>query len=365
MRHPPENCPASRTQLRTGPPDRLGFRRVHTRRSAVSSNHWESLLGHLDSDHRRALEGRPIIPIDLNDIAATRRARQALAETMPAQPEVTGVTETDHHIPGRPNDPDVRVRVYRPEEPKPGMPALYWIHGGGMVMGDIEGSDHACRQVVKAIGGVVVSVDYRLAPETPFPGPIEDCYAGLVWLMSQAPELGVDPGRVAIGGGSAGGGLAASLAHLIRDRGEHQVAYQWLIYPMLDDRNDTPSSHRITDPRVWCRASNEAGWRALLGERAGTDDVSPHAAAARGTELAGLPPAFVSVGEFDLFLDEDISYAQRLLAAGVATELHVYPGAFPGSDRMGPDAPISRRQVSDRMAALKAALGVMPDPGIR
>lgn len=314
------------------------------------------LLDRLDGAHRQALESRPIIPIDLENIAEVRRARRRLAETtMNDQPAVHGVDSREVMVRGRDGDPDVRLRLYRPTFSDGPMGALYWIHGGGMIMGDLDSSDLACRAIARDAACVVVAVDYRLAPETPHPGPIEDCYAGLAWLFGSADDLGVHSGRIAIGGASTGGGLAASLAHLVRDRGEFEVVYQWLIYPMLDDRNVTPSSRRITDPRVWCRDYNLVGWKALLGPAAGGDDVSPYAAAARATDLSGLPPAFIAVGEFDLFLDEDIAYAQRLLAAGVPTELHVYPGAFHGSDRLV-DAPISRRQVADRMAALRAVI---------
>ena len=205
---------------------------------------------------------------------------------------------------------------------------------------------------------VVVSVDYRVAPEHPFPVPLDDCYAGLVWLAQSADALGVDPARIAIGGSSAGAGLAAGLTLLARDRGEVLVCYQHLIYPMLDDRNVTPSSHAITDPRVWNRTSNLAGWNAYLAGRAGSDDVSPYAAPARAANLAGLPPAYIAVGTLDLFMDEDIEYARQLAAAGVRVELHVYPGVFHASPTYIADAAVSRRWTADQQAAIARALGV-------
>jgi len=186
--------------------------------------------------------------------------------------------------------------------------------------------------------------------------PVEDCYAGLKWLFAHADELGVDPSRIAIGGASGGGGLAAGLALLARDRAEVRVAFQLLIYPMIDDRNVTPASYAITDPRMWHRESNRLGWKAYLGREGGGADVSPYAAAARATDLTNLPPAYIPVGALDLFVDENIEYAQRLVQAGVPTELHVYPGAFHGFDLFAPSARVSKQFKGDRDDALKRAL---------
>jgi len=224
------------------------------------------------------------------------------------------------------------------------------------VMGDIEQDDRLMKQLVKRISCVAVSVDYRLAPEHPFPAPVEDCYAGLKWLFGHAEELGVDRSRIAIGGASGGGGLCAGLALLARDRGEVCPAFQLLIYPMIDDRNVTPASYAITDPRMWNRESNRLGWKAYLGRDGGGADVSPYAAAARATDLTKLPPAFIPVGALDLFVDENIEYAQRLIQAGVPTELHVYPGAFHGFDVFAPSATVSKQFKADRDNALKRAL---------
>jgi acetyl esterase/lipase len=250
----------------------------------------------------------------------------------------------------------VLIRIYRPNEQPHTLPALYWIHGGGYVMGDIEQDDRLMKQLVNRIGCVAVSVNYRLAPEHPFPAPVEDCYAGLKWLFAHASELGVDPSRIAIGGASGGGGLAAGLALLVRDRGEMRVAFQLLIYPMIDDRNVTPASHAITDSRMWNREANRLGWRAYLGRDGGGADVSPYAAASRATDLTNLPPAYIPVGALDLFVDENIEYAQRLIQAGVPTELHVYPGAFHGFDLFAPSAKVSKQFKADRDSALKRAL---------
>src|SRR5581483_950120 len=168
----------------------------------------------------------------------------------------------------------------------------------------------------------------------PHPAPVEDCYAGLVWTVQHAGELGIDPARLVIGGASAGGGLAAATALLSRDRGGPRALLQLLVYPMLDDRNTTRSSHEIVDVGIWDRATNVGGWRALLGEAAGGDTVSHYAAPARASDLSNLPPAVIYVGTADLFRDEDIDYAQRLIHAGVPAELHVYPGAYHGFEGM-------------------------------
>jgi acetyl esterase/lipase len=315
-------------------------------------------MDQLDPELRAVIEAMPTHgAVDLNNIPAARAKMRKLITAMQAPlPPVENVTSQDHAVPGRQGDPDVQVRVYQPTERPPLLPALLWIHGGGYVMGDIEQDDRLMRQMVKRIGCVAVSVDYRLPPEHPFPAPVEDCYAGLQWLFAQAGDLGVNPTRIAIGGASAGGGLAAGLALLARDRGEVPVAFQLLIYPMIDDRNVTPASHAITDPRVWHRESNRLGWKAYLGREGGGEGVSPYAAATRATDLRRLPPAYIPVGALDLFIDENIEYAQRLIQAGVPTELHVYPGAFHGFDMLAPSATVSKQFKAERDQALTRAL---------
>ena len=317
-----------------------------------------NFVDQLDPELRVVLEKLPTDrPLDLNKIPAARANMKKMMTAMLASlPAVEGVTSQDEFVPGSQGDPAVRVRVYRPNDRPGELPALLWIHGGGYVMGDIEQDDRLMKQMVKRIDCVTVSVDYRLAPEHPFPAPVEDCYAGLKWLFAHAGELGVKPSRIAIGGASGGGGLAAGLALLARDRGEVPVAFQLLIYPMIDDRNVTPASYAITDPRMWNRESNRLGWKAYLGRDGGGADVSPYAAAARATDLRNLPPAYIPVGALDLFVDENIEYAQRLIEAGVPTELHVYPGAFHGFDLFAPSAGVSKQFKADRDSALKRAL---------
>jgi acetyl esterase/lipase len=317
-----------------------------------------NFIEQLDPELRAAVEKMPTDrPLDLSKIPAARvKMKKMVTALLESLPPVEGVGSKDEFAPSANGDPAVRVRVYRPNEQPSKLPALYWIHGGGYVMGDIEQDDRLMKQLVKRVGCVAVSVDYRLAPEHPFPAPVEDCYAGLKWLFSHAGELGVEPSRIAIGGASGGGGLCAGLALMARDRAEVQVAFQLLIYPMIDDRNVTPASYAITDPRMWNRESNRLGWKAYLGRDGGGADVSPYAAASRATDLSKLPPAYIPVGALDLFVDENIEYAQRLIQAGVPTELHVYPGAFHGFDLFAPSATVSKQFKADRDSALKRAL---------
>ena len=317
-----------------------------------------NFIDQLDPELRGMVERLPTDrTLNLNEISKARvKMKKMVTELLAAMPPVEGVTSQDHSAPGSQGGPAVRVRVYRSNDQQNKLPALYWIHGGGYVMGDIDYDDRLMMQMVKRIGCVAASVDYRLAPEHPFPTPVEDCYTGLKWLFTHADELGVEPSRIAIGGPSGGGGLTAGLGLMVRDRKEVPVVYQLLIYPMIDDRNATPASYAITDPRVWNRESNRLGWKAYLGRDGGGAGVSPYAAAARATDLTNLPPTYISVGALDLFVDENIEYAQRLIQAGVPTELHVYPGAFHGFDLFAPSARVSKQFKADRDNALKRAL---------
>jgi acetyl esterase/lipase len=225
------------------------------------------------------------------------------------------------------------------------LPCVYWIHGGGYVAGSNLGDDLRFDRWCPTLGCVGVSVEYRLAPEHPYPAPLDDCYAGLAWVVAHADELGVDASRVGIGGNSAGGGLAAGLALLARDRGELAINFQLLIYPMIDDRQVTHSSG-WTDP-IWPPSANTYGWTAYLGDRKGGPDVEPYAAATRATDLGGLPPTLIAVGAIDGFSDEDIDYAVRLRHAGVPVDLHVYAGAPHGFDGLAVDSAVAARATRD------------------
>lgn len=262
------------------------------------------------------------------------------------------VTMTERHVPGYHGDPDVRILHYEPASRVAPTAALVWMHGGGFVLGQAELNDLLCRQIVDATGASVVSVDYRLAPETRAPGLLHDCYAALQWVHGNADDLEIDTRRIAVGGLSAGGGLAASLSILARDLDEIPISFQLLVYPMLDDRTGTTTA---PDPYVgefvWTPSDNRFGWTAHLGCEPG-GDVPATSAAARVASVEGLPPAFIAVGSLDLFLHEDVDYAIRLLRAGIPTELHVYPGAIHAFDQM-PIARVSQAHLSNLLEALR------------
>lgn len=284
-----------------------------------------------------------------SETLAAARARQIAPEVQLSD----DVERSDHVVQV---DPEVVIRVHRPKSGTGPLPCVYSIHGGGYVMGSRATDDPRLDRWCTRLGCVGVSVEYRLAPETPFPGPLEDCYAGLRWVHEHAADLGVDPDRVAVSGASAGGGLAAALALLARDRAELPVACQLLIYPMVDDRRTSVSSG--WEVPVWDPASNRFGWQCYLGSLFGGDDVPYHAAPSRCEDLAGLPPAYVCVGTLDGFVDEDIDYAVRLNHAGVRTELHVYAGAPHGFDTMLPGTTIARRCRREATDWLARQLGV-------
>lgn len=257
----------------------------------------------------------------LDDVTVRAMRAQGLGAAVPQLSDA--VERTDHVVS---EDPRVVVRVHRPKGLTGPLPLVYSIHGGGFIFGSYDMDDPKLDRWCSLFGCIGVSVEYRLAPETPYPGPLEDCYAGLAWAWNNRAELGIDESRIVITGVSAGGGLCAGLALLVRDRGEIPVTHQLLECPMIDDRQVTSSS-RLDDLLIWSRESNTYGWRAYLGERYGTDDIPGHAAPSRADDLGGLPESLVIVGGADGFRDEDITYAMRLMQAGVPTALHVVPGA--------------------------------------
>ena len=247
------------------------------------------------------------------------------------------------------------MRWYRPAdadaERATAGPAVVYLHGGGMMMASVALYDRLVAGYVAETGVPMLSVDYRLAPEHPHPSPVEDSFAGLRWLVDHADELGVDPARIAVMGDSGGGGLAAGVVLMARDR-DVPLARQVLIYPMLDDRTTTPDPN-LAPFAGWSYDDNYTGWHALLGDRIGTDDVAEYAAPARATDLSGLPPTYVETGELDIFRDESIEYARRIAATGTSIELHVHPGCPHGFDRLG-DIPVVRRAFADRHRVLKS-----------
>ena len=283
----------------------------------------------LEPDIRAALEMFPLPPINDDTLPIMRPALAAPG------PELSDrVVRSVVHAPGAAGAPDVALRLHRPKGAAGALPCLVWMHGGGLVMGVAAMDDPRFDVWCTRHNMMAVSVDYRLAPETPFPGPLDDCYAGLQYIVDHADELGIDAGRIGVGGNSAGAGLAAALALMARDRSGPNISSQLLIYPMIDDRQITESSS--WDVPIWPASSNRFGWTSYLGDAKGTDGVSPYAAAARATDLSGLPPAIIVVGGLDGFVDEDIDFARRLNTAGVPVEFHLYPGAPHGYDAIVP-----------------------------
>jgi acetyl esterase/lipase len=273
-----------------------------------------------------------------------RAARAESADLTNEELSLDGAfTVSERDVPGPAGAPDISLLICRPTSAMTLVPALYFIHGGGMVMGTNRGQ--GATDVLEAaaeLGLAVVSVEYRLAPENPHPAPVEDCYAGLLWMVEQADELGIDAARIVVMGGSAGGGLAAGTALLARDRGGPVLLGQLLLCPMLDDRNDTYSAWQMADKGMWDRAANQFGWTALLGQAQGGPDVSPYAAPARATDLSGLPPAYLDVGSAETFRDETVTYAARIWQAGGVAELHVWPGGFHGFAGMVPQSALAQ-----------------------
>jgi acetyl esterase/lipase len=293
-----------------------------------------------------ALTRSPAARDDWQTVRANSDGGLALIESMLAKHEEIDRTDDEaiSHDGAR-----VLVRWYMGTS-APGSAVVY-LHGGGMICGSVELYDRLVAAYVADSGVPMLAVDYRRAPEHPHPSPVEDSFAGLRWLHDHAGELGVDRERIALMGDSGGGGLAAAATLMARDRGVG-VARQFLVHPMLDDRTTTPDPELVPFAG-WSYDDNYTGWHALLGDAIGGDDVDPQAAPARATDLRGLPPTYIEVGELDIFRDESIEYAQRLSSAGTSVELHVHPGCAHGFDRMNPDADVVRRSRADRIRALQ------------
>jgi len=290
------------------------------------------------------------------DLAAGQESpfMKALLETPAPTSETVDMREV--RMPGPKGAPDVRGLLYAPKDARAPRPAVLHIHGGGYVIGAPEMSADGNLGYAERFGAVVLSVDYRLAPGAKHPGPVEDCYAALAWLHAQAEALNLDRARIIVSGESAGGGLAAALALLARDRGAYPLAFQHLIYPMIDDRTVIhPEPSPYAGQFVWTRELNRFGWTSLLDHAPGSPDVSCYAAAARAEDVSGLPPTYIACGALDLFLEENLEYARRLMRAGVPVELHVYPGAPHGFQMMA-EAKVARQATQDSVAALERAL---------
>ncbi|MEU6564888.1 alpha/beta hydrolase [Nocardia nova] len=267
-----------------------------------------------------------------------------------------GLVQRDVTIPGYRGDDVVVSVIARPDHNGLG-PGIYHIHGGGMITGNRSMGLAVAAPWIREHDAVLVTVEYRLAPEFPDPYPVEDSYAGLLWMAEHAVELGIDRERILVAGASAGGGLAAGVALLARDRQGPELIGQMLQCPMIDDRNDTASAEQIVGAGIWDRTTNIMAWTALLGERRGTDNVSIYAAPARATDLSGLPPAFIDCGSAEVFRDEDAAYASALWAAGGQAELHVWPGGFHGFADLAPHAALSQKAAEARTAWIDRLLG--------
>jgi acetyl esterase/lipase len=279
-----------------------------------------------------------------------------LMSLIPAPKTPDDILIENTFISGSDDQTKIRLRIYHPKSVVAPTPVLIWMHGGGYVMGKPEQDDGACIQFVSELGIIVVSVDYRCAPKYPFPAALEDSYSALTWVASHAQQLGADAARIAIGGNSAGGGLAAAVAQLAHDRREIRPIFQLLVYPMLDDRTvvrtDIDDSNNVT----WSHESNRFGWESYLGKAYGAEEVPAYSVPARREDLSGLPPAWIGVGSLDIFHDEAIAYARRLQACDIECEMVVVPGAFHGFDAIDPQIPIVQHFRKSQISALKKRL---------
>ena len=294
--------------------------------------------------------GMPSPPVgDIASRRVTMEAGQVYMESKRIMP--SDVKMTDFEALAVDGD-TVALRWYAKDGSAPGSAVVY-LHGGGMILSNVGLYDGTVARYVSASGVPMLSVEYRYAPEFPGLTPVEDSYAGLCWLADHSTELGVDPRRIAVMGDSAGGGIAAGLAFLARDRGGPEIAQQILVYPMLDDRTTVPDPELVPFAG-WTYDDNLTGWAALLGDGVGGPDVSPYAAPARMSEAVGLPPVYLEVGELDIFRNEGVEFARRTAGAGVSTELHVHPGVPHGWDVVAPDADVAQRAMADRIRRLQS-----------
>lgn len=297
----------------------------------------------------------PQIPLGAETLARRRADANALAAAAP-RPDLPDVATGEIHVQSAFGAAPIRVLTYRPVNPKGPLPVIVHVHGGGFVMGSPEMKDGENRQFASDLQCAIYSVDYRLAPEAPHPAPLEDIYSVFLWLHAHAAELGLDPARIGIKGESGGGGFAAGVALYARDREGPKFAFQHLIYPMIDDRSAIRKDlHPCVGEFVWTQEANLFGWRSLLGQEPGSDDVSPYAAASRAADVSGLPPTYLSVGGLDLFLEENMAYADRLNRAGVPVEFHLYPRAYHGFYRVT-NARVTKQAEHDTREALRRFL---------
>jgi acetyl esterase/lipase len=292
----------------------------------------------------------PASPV--GDVASRRVALDAMLGYFNNEAQPAGKVDISDHRVVAPDGAALLARWYR-QPSGDSRAAVLYLHGGGMIVGSVPIFDGPVSRYVARTGVSMLSLEYRLAPEHPHPTPVEDAYAGLVWLTDRAAELGIDPGRIAVMGDSAGGGLAAGVAILSRDREGPAVARQLLVYPMLDDRTTTPDPY-IAPFAGWSYDDNATGWNALLGTGHEHREIDPAAAPGRLRDAAGLPAAYIEVGQLDIFRDEAVGYALTLSQAGVPVELHLHPGVPHEYDAIAFDADVSRRAQSDRDRVLRS-----------
>jgi len=304
----------------------------------------------IDPESRIPLEGiLSILPGGFNSIPDIVQRRETVTQILASTPipKNPNIATTHYQAPGPAGD--LAVRVYTPQNISQPSPGLIYIHGGGMIMGGVEGEDGTCQMIADSLGAIVASIDYRKAPENPYPAAPEDCFAASTWVMDNAQKLGIDPHRLGIYGHSAGGGLAIAVALMARERGGPNFSFMAPIYPMIDDRNVSASSRMVVDVGIWDRAGSIEAWAWYLGGQ----QADHFAAPARAEDLTGLPPTFMDVGEIDMFRDENLDFAKRLVEAHVPVEFHLWPGAYHASEIFAPDAALSGRIWATRIAGLK------------
>jgi acetyl esterase/lipase len=286
------------------------------------------------------------LPFDLdNNLKGARDYMSStVALSIEAGNQLQGITKEIIDVPYADNSHSIRLFIYKPENTTNELPAIYWTHGGGLVVGQAEQDEGLLKNLVKELNCIAISVEYRLAPEFPFPTPLEDIYLGLKWVYANAKDIHVDAKRIAISGASAGGGLSACLAQISRDRNElpHPIIFQLLLYPMLDCKNVHPLHENEEDTYFWSKANNAFGWQSYIGSDPLTTNIPKYASASHIDNFEKLPPAMLLVGGVDLFVTENIEYAKCLNMAGVATEFHLFPGGVHGFETMAPDARITK-----------------------
>ena len=314
-----------------------------------------SLWDRIDAESKPALDILwEALPGGLNgipDIVARRAAYEAFRAAAP-KGEFPDLNVSDHSYSGP--DGDLSLRLYQPRHATAPAPGLIYIHGGGMIMGNLESQDEVLKTTASELGMPIASIDYRKAPEHPYPAAPEDCYAGVCWVFDNATALGMDINNIGLMGASAGGGLALATALMLRDREGPELKYLLPIYPMIDDRHHTASSKTVLDIGIWDREGSIEAWNWYLGDSA----PDAYAAPARAEDLSGLPPTYIDVGDLDLFRDEDILIAQRLSAAGVPVEFHLWTGAYHASELFAPQAALSQHIWATRYAAIRRFAGI-------